>query len=222
MSNRVLTLVAGGEFSKLLSCCEEEELLAAHVNSVHAYSVHLLAYLIENDLENARFLWKRIPSEIKKNDPQLLAVWEIFKQMWYRDYAALYVSLNAYTWDELHEVLITKLTEEFKRRTLELISRAFDEISITSLSLYLGVSSEEAVAIAQSVGWTEKNGFFVPVRANTKVSVGDAGNLQSLAEFVVYLETDFSVVHRSTNKGHNKPLSKEGGSSGKVQNSRGR
>lgn len=30
------------------------------------YFVHLIAYIIINDLNNARFLWKRIPADTKK------------------------------------------------------------------------------------------------------------------------------------------------------------
>lgn len=36
------------------------------------YFAHLSAYLILNDLNNARFLWKRIPADTKKVHAQLL------------------------------------------------------------------------------------------------------------------------------------------------------
>jgi len=60
------TLIAEENFLKLVTDCENFELDSAQSGIIPLYSVHLLGYLITDDLVNAKYLWKRIPKEIKK------------------------------------------------------------------------------------------------------------------------------------------------------------
>jgi hypothetical protein len=63
------------------------------------YAHHLLACLLVNDLNNARFLWKRVPAELKKvgaspleshlnaqEHGELTAMWKIGQSLWDRNY----------------------------------------------------------------------------------------------------------------------------------------
>lgn len=48
--------------------------------------------------DNARFLWKRVPSEHKKGDPEVAAAWAIGSRMWQGDYAAAYEAMKSTQW----------------------------------------------------------------------------------------------------------------------------
>ena len=50
----------------------EEELSEVSVDEAgKLYCVHLLSYLLKNDLNNARFLWKRIPVQFRTSEEQI-------------------------------------------------------------------------------------------------------------------------------------------------------
>lgn len=47
---------------------------------------------------NARFLWKRIPKEIKLKNKELEEIWEIGKNLWNKNYSNIYVCINSFNW----------------------------------------------------------------------------------------------------------------------------
>eukprot|EP01027_Heterolobosea_sp_BB2_P014948 GEZU01021432.1.p1 GENE.GEZU01021432.1~~GEZU01021432.1.p1 ORF type:complete len:228 (-),score=35.12 GEZU01021432.1:231-914(-) len=100
---RLSQLINTGDIPSLVQTCEEAELKyyqdANARPSPFFYSSWLLSLLIQNDLENARFLWKRIHKDTKKNSNELKAVWKIGQGMWNRDPAAVYQALTTYSWD---------------------------------------------------------------------------------------------------------------------------
>jgi len=73
------------------------------------WGIQLLVYLILNDLNAARFLWKRIPKKIKDTDAELAAVWGIGKQMWKKNYPEIYAAVQAYNWAPINAQLIQNL-----------------------------------------------------------------------------------------------------------------
>ena len=48
--------------------------------------MHLAAYLLRDELDSARFLWKRLPTEAKA-DPELQAMWAVGTAMWRHKHA---------------------------------------------------------------------------------------------------------------------------------------
>lgn len=47
---------------------------------------------------SARFLWKAIPSTIKENRPELVAVWKIGQKLWTRDHRGVYEAIHELDW----------------------------------------------------------------------------------------------------------------------------
>ena len=68
-----------------------------------------MSYLILNDLNAARFLWRRIPKKLKESDAELSAVWAIGKQMWKRNYADIYAAVQGFNWAPVNAQLIGAL-----------------------------------------------------------------------------------------------------------------
>eukprot|EP01102_Stenamoeba_stenopodia_P009437 TRINITY_DN277_c0_g1_i2.p1 TRINITY_DN277_c0_g1~~TRINITY_DN277_c0_g1_i2.p1 ORF type:complete len:140 (-),score=34.14 TRINITY_DN277_c0_g1_i2:250-669(-) len=96
----------------------EFEFAAQDQVPVQFYGVHLLTYLALNDLNNARFLWKRIPADIKKGDTpvarELNAIWNIGKGMWAKNYSNVYkAAASELPWSEIHASLVNVVRETF-------------------------------------------------------------------------------------------------------------
>jgi len=177
----------------------------------------LLACLCVNDLDNARYLWRRIPSANKQKDAQLVAVWSIGRAIWLRDYAAVYQQFQSCDWDNVHRQIVCALEGLFRSRTIHLISRAFQAISGANLATYLGLPVEEAFSFAASRGWTRTGDFVSPTPPDdSKVTLGTTANLQSLSEYVVYLETDLSVPYKPTEKPKTSAPKTQAGTGGKT------
>lgn len=49
---------------------------------------------------NAKFLWKRIPPDVKSSNAELERIWAVGQCMWKRDFAGVYKALSGKTWSE--------------------------------------------------------------------------------------------------------------------------
>lgn len=45
------------------------------------YTAHLMAHLLDNDVNNSKFLFQRVPEEIKKRCPSFIKVWSMVKAL---------------------------------------------------------------------------------------------------------------------------------------------
>ncbi|KAG8000793.1 E3 ubiquitin-protein ligase TRIM63, partial [Nibea albiflora] len=64
------------------------------------YAQLLALYLLHNDMNNARYLWKRTPQAIKSANPELSAIWAVGQRIWQRDFPGIYTTIAAYQWSE--------------------------------------------------------------------------------------------------------------------------
>ena len=55
-----------------------------------------MAYLLRDELDSARFLWKRLPNEVKA-DPELQAMWAVGTAMWQQKHAEVGAAADTYT-----------------------------------------------------------------------------------------------------------------------------
>ncbi|XP_065107612.1 COP9 signalosome complex subunit 8 isoform X2 [Paramisgurnus dabryanus] len=86
---------------KLLLQFETQELEApGGIATPQVYSQLLVLYLLHSDMNNARYLWKRIPQAIKTANPELAAIWAVGQRIWQRDFPGIYNAIAAYQWSE--------------------------------------------------------------------------------------------------------------------------
>jgi len=156
------------------------------------YTVMLLAYMITNDLDSCRFLWKRIPNPAqRKKDPVLQAVWAIGKNLWQRNYEGTFAAISAYrsaNGASVISTLVDILYVEFVARTKNLIASTYQSISVKQAASFLGLTEAEASKL-----WPEKDGFLFPVLPTKPLELTTNQNIASVAEFAVHLETDIST-----------------------------
>ncbi|XP_014912462.1 COP9 signalosome complex subunit 8 isoform X2 [Poecilia latipinna] len=88
-------------FDQLLDQCEAQELEApGGITTPQVYAQMLALYLLNNDMNNARYLWKRIPQAIKSANPELAAIWAVGQRIWQRDFPGIYTAIAAHQWSE--------------------------------------------------------------------------------------------------------------------------
>eukprot|EP01097_Dermamoeba_algensis_P001068 TRINITY_DN1404_c0_g1_i1.p1 TRINITY_DN1404_c0_g1~~TRINITY_DN1404_c0_g1_i1.p1 ORF type:complete len:163 (-),score=25.24 TRINITY_DN1404_c0_g1_i1:296-751(-) len=129
--------LAASDFQKIANICQESEL-----NGRPFYDAHLASLLILNDLCNAKFLWKRIPKDLRT--PEIAAIWEIGRNIWTRNYPSVYTSLNQ-NWSPQISPLIAKVALSFRTRTLTLLSSSYSSISVGDCSVFLGLAPENTI-----------------------------------------------------------------------------
>ncbi|KAL7866314.1 hypothetical protein SRHO_G00115610 [Serrasalmus rhombeus] len=138
--------VTMGDYGKLLEQSETQELEApGGIATPQVYSQLLALYLLHNDMNNGRYLWKRIPQAIKAANPELAAIWAVGQRIWQRDFPGIYSAIAAYQWSETILPVMESLRESTRRRAYGLVAQAYTSISAEDFASFVGYSVEEAV-----------------------------------------------------------------------------
>jgi len=187
------------EWDRAANMCEEYELDFAsssepsNSNNIPNYGIHLIIYYFTNNLNNARFLWKRIPVSVKSSKPEYAAIWAIGKSLWARDYPAIYKSLTAFNFTEPHKGLITLFQANFRQHTFQLLSRAYTAIGVDDAAIFLGLPVADTVKLATQHGWAHdsKSNVFTPkVSSENKNQGTGLPQLQQLTDYFTFCNSD--------------------------------
>ena len=172
---------------------EERELENPDESSHQLYGQLLAVYLLQNDLMNAKLLWKRIPANYKTDNPELNQIWSVAKKLFNKTYSEVYGVILSFEWPPYVKTIMTSLLEKIREDTIRLIGQSYSHISLEELRKLVGLNSEqEILEVTKKLGWSldlETN-YVLPKRIN----VPDAGNdcsqeqLQKLTEYVAFLE----------------------------------
>ncbi|XP_020317297.1 COP9 signalosome complex subunit 8 [Oncorhynchus tshawytscha] len=154
-SNKMPAAVIMGEnYDKLLEQCETQELEApGGIATPQVYAQLLVLYLLHNDMNNARYLWKRIPQAIKSANLELTAVWAVGQRIWQRDFPGIYSAIAAHQWSENILPVMEALRETTRRRAYGLVAQAYTSIMAEDFAAFVGYSVEDAVKGVVSQGW---------------------------------------------------------------------
>ncbi|KAM3964633.1 COP9 signalosome subunit 8 isoform 1-T1 [Aphomia sociella] len=180
-------------FDKLCGELEKQELEAPNgVASPSTYSQLLAIYLYQNDLCNAKFLWKRIPQNITSSNPEIAAIWAISQMLWKKDLPGTYQALAAYDWTEPVANIIRSLEEKVRERAFNLIGRSYGSISIDTVVAMTGLSKEAVIQISRDRKWTlDQDNVTVhptPPTQPATLHTSSEDQLFKLTEFVSFLE----------------------------------
>eukprot|EP01041_Mallomonas_annulata_P002232 gene2232-4332_t len=186
------------KYDMAIELCESLEILyserAVESQKGDFFCVFLALYLIVNDLDSVRHLWKRAPPEIKKVVPEFSALWCIGKNLLLKNTTGLCDALS-YNCSALLQPLLTEIRSSIQRSTVNLISKSYSNISIESLSKALMISSEDTILKCQELGWNVdmKSSLVTvgssPYEANKSRKVtNDLEMLERLSQYVSHLE----------------------------------
>jgi len=156
------------------------------------HALHILGYLYRQELEDARMFWKSIPSEVLKDNPELEAVWKLLQYSWNKHYQGIWQALQGYPWSPQLRPLVDALVVSTRDRMMQLLSQAYSLLSPAKAASLLGVSEQEAAALAEGAGWRQdmESGMFITqLPATVDVPLEGFDQLRQLAEYVVHLES---------------------------------
>ena len=131
----------GNNDSNEIEVLEQEELTHSNGAPLDLYKKLLMLYLMEFDLINAKFLWKRIPDSLKTDD-ELTTVWKIGQHLWKREFTEAYSIISSYQWSDSHKESSQKLYSILQKRMMELVENAYSIIKFDALSKLLGINDE--------------------------------------------------------------------------------
>ncbi|KAL7991436.1 hypothetical protein Chor_015692, partial [Crotalus horridus] len=154
----VMTGTSGAfSYRKLLEQCETQELefLDDSITMPHIrQNTRILNMNIKTvRMNNARYLWKRIPTGIKSTNLELGAIWAVGQRIWQRDFPGIYTTIDAHQWSESIQPIMEALKDATRRRAFGLVSRAYPSISADDFAAFVGLPVEEAVKGVLDEGW---------------------------------------------------------------------
>lgn len=180
------------DFSDLGRQLELQELESpSGIGQPQLYGQLLAVYLLENDLTNAKFLWKRIPQNIKTANADLALIWNVGQKMWQRDFPAIYESLNK-EFPEYIKPLMTAILESTRKRAFTLVAKAYSYISTDDFSHFVGMPVNDAVDAAVKEGWKADSQTKMltpaPLEKAVDLLLPSEEQLARLTDFVSFLE----------------------------------
>lgn len=183
------------DFNDSMNELEREELEPLNgVLCSREYARLLAIYLYQDKICNAKFLWKRIPSDIKAGDEELKRIWLVAKRMWKRDWPAVHVALNTEWSDDIKEIMVS-LKCKVRERVMKLISKAYSLLNLTSMATISGLSLDEARQAAIDMRWNIIDGNIVQpckyvdeAQNNVNEFAMTEEKLHKFTEFVSFLE----------------------------------
>jgi len=164
--------------ARLVAVMEQMEVESAADSSVPKYAVHMLAYLLNNDLDRARLLWCRVPEKEKERNVELNHIWGVATFMLAGQRRDVYAKIEQHKWSNALAPLTAWLIEAYRDRNAALLARAYSNVSVYVAAGALGLEAAEAVAFLVAHDWTRDSDVLVaPVAAPL-----DAAAQQALAQ----------------------------------------
>ncbi|XP_062907878.1 COP9 signalosome complex subunit 8 [Mobula hypostoma] len=180
-------------FSKLLEQCETQELEApGGIATPQVYGQLLALYLLHNDMNTARYLWKRIPQAIKTANPELGAIWSVGQRVWQRDFPGIYSVISSHQWSDTIQPIMEELRDATRRRAFGLVAQAYTSISADDLAAFVGLPVEDAVKAVLEQGWQADPSTRMVVPKKTEPppvpQIPNEQQLARLTDYVAFLE----------------------------------
>eukprot|EP00126_Sphaerothecum_destruens_P000117 Sdes_comp10145_c0_seq1m1758 len=186
--------IRSANYKSLIQICEEleldERLFPKCQLTPQLYAYLLAGYLIEGQLENGRFLWKRIPANLK-NTAYLESIWCLGEQLWKKDYENFHKQVKTLSWPLFLEPVIEFLTSRIRTNTIELISRAYSDIYVENAANLLGLSQTQCIELACHHSWKydKENALLFPSFEEKKTFVSTNYDfVKDISQYILHME----------------------------------
>ncbi|CAD7698983.1 unnamed protein product, partial [Ostreobium quekettii] len=117
------------------------------------HALHLLAHAYNLNLEEGRFLWKRIPESVKQGNTELQSAFRVLGVLWNRQYECYWPALSGHQWSPDVKALVDELTIRLRNRVVDLVCHAYSTIFVAKFAGFVGLTEKQAIARAQEAGW---------------------------------------------------------------------
>lgn len=135
----VSAAIANKSFDQIAAICETHEIEAADLDACgdSLYSFQILGHLYNDDLNDARFCWKRVP-ESRRGGQELGAVFPLLEALWRNDYKAFYAAAAAVQWPGDLGPLVLALRARVAAKAERLVEKAYTSIAIEEYEALTG------------------------------------------------------------------------------------
>ena len=115
-------------------------------------------FLITDDLDGARYLWKRLPTTIKNSSQssaaattEMTALWKVGKSLHEEDMNKFQQLINNRSWSSFSTPFIKDINDAVRIRVLRKVEKAYSVISTTTLCQIMGLSNDEEARLGKCV-----------------------------------------------------------------------
>ncbi|KAI9798878.1 MAG: hypothetical protein M1833_004381 [Piccolia ochrophora] len=103
------------------------------------YAGYLIALLLIDEQDEARYLTHRFPPTLSASDPTLHSAAALLRAVWSNEYTPVYATVQYAEWPDALRPLLVRYLEHFRTRTFHLLSRAYTSIPPSLAATYLGL-----------------------------------------------------------------------------------
>ena len=192
------------DYAKACELCPKIELMLSESqdkskNVIETfYCEFMLCLFLTDNIDEARFLWLRVPAMLKSSPNSLLSnFWSIGKAIWQcRPIEIVYAAVATAKVDPF-SIMITDLLALLQNQQVVLISNVFTSISIDLYCGRINISRERALEMANELEWEidEKEGNVMPkpvVRGNISgngISFIENFDIKKLTNYISHFES---------------------------------
>ncbi|KXN71186.1 hypothetical protein CONCODRAFT_78481 [Conidiobolus coronatus NRRL 28638] len=192
---QIQELIESSNIEELINIGEELELELAfnQVNDItneHVYTWLLLCYLTKFELENIKYLAKRIsPDQIKeKNISQL---YQLSKLLWQKEYFNIPPFLASMDLDKPYDSLLNLFKDNYNKYIINLIQLNYSELPFDKVSKFLGLDLSTTKQKLEELEWEiDATGEFVkpkPIDSHLNNEIG-IKEFESIAQLAISLQ----------------------------------
>eukprot|EP01084_Bolivina_argentea_P056475 103376_1 len=133
---------SNAKINEIRQLCQNAEVDTVHVklNDAQAQCFHfqLLTYLILDELPLAKYLFKRVPKEIRGMQ-SFVDIWDIGCSMWKSDHSGTYKKIENIKCNPVFKPFIDRLSINYRSKQAALVCKSYTSITIKELCAdYLG------------------------------------------------------------------------------------
>eukprot|EP00744_Colponema_vietnamica_P003957 GILI01005990.1.p1 GENE.GILI01005990.1~~GILI01005990.1.p1 ORF type:complete len:234 (-),score=42.76 GILI01005990.1:163-783(-) len=197
LQSELFTLLSASprNYPRIAAICGEIELESVGSPlEVEVYACSLAAYLLCGDLNNARFLWKRLPVDLRTN-AQLRSLHEVLAALWSKNSSqaigCLQSSLDQSVYSDLISPLARDLICSLRDLVFDLLSSAYSCVSVAQVSSLARLEREAVLAECAKLGWTvdSTSQFVTPKRQEKRGNVVTGlESIEQLSKYVMLLD----------------------------------
>lgn len=151
---RVAEFAAKGNWNQLIREVEETQMYSSQGQHTApgCCACAILAYLINDDVHNARFAYRRLPPPTQK-EPSVTAAWDVAKALCKRDLPAAHAVLAGTQWEGPCVPAAAALQDALRLRAAKLLGAAYSNIQVSRAAQLMGCDAAAVLQIAGQLNW---------------------------------------------------------------------
>lgn len=108
------------------------------------YDIYMALFIINDDLNGARYLWKRSPSVLKDGRTHLADLWAVASLLFNQDTSIALVKINETSWVENILPLVQEMSSRIRFKMLRVLAKSFSNPSIGKIAASLSTTIADA------------------------------------------------------------------------------